>query len=394
MNYRQKTLLFLLLIVFSTFFLSCAKLLENPRSGAAINIELKFHNESLNSRTNPGVSNSGTAPPLRLAKSARIIEAQVLALHCDGENDSLAVDASGYGNHARLYNVKHVERNPAENDQALLFSGASYAIVNSKPELAGTLGFQISLDIFLDDTAFGEMVLIDKHDYNGGYSLALLDGRLRLRVFNAGVDIRLLGRTRIEPKTWYSVSAAFNEEQLVLQVNGAEEASKSFTGPIPTSYAPVILGKSVADTIRTSDSFIGRMDEISIRTRTEYVDFDEIRIAVMDVSKAETPDSLEGSETHFFADYESEKWKFLELNRTPAWQNFRQIWASFFPIISDQKLVVKNGYAEGTVNGVDGLNLISVGAIKNNVLIYYGEGFVDAHSDKITTTEIQMYQMY
>jgi len=393
MNYLQKILLPLVIISFSAILLNCGKLLENPPSASMINIDLKFHNESLNSRTNPRGVNSGTVPPLRLAKSARIIEAQVLFLHCDGENDSLAVDASGYGNHARLYNVKHVERNPAANDQALSFSGASYAIVDSKPELAGTLGFHISLDIFLDDTAFGEMVLVDKHDYNGGYSLALLDGRLRLRVFNAGVDIRLLGRTRIEPKTWYSVSAAFNEEQLVLQVNGTEEASKSFTGPIAMSYAPVILGKSVADTIRTRDSFIGQMDEISIKTKTEYADFDEIRIAVMDVSRSEKPDSLEGSEVHFFGDYENEKWKFLELNRTPAWQNFRQLWTLFFPIITDQRLVVKNGYAEGVVNGVDGLNLISVGAIKNDVLIYYGEGFVDAHSDEMTTKEIQMYKM-
>ena len=390
MNYLQKIFFSFVVVLFAAILLNCSKLPENPSSAAMINIGLTFHNEKLNSQIKPELASSGTAPPLRLAKSTRVIEAQVLTLHCDGNSDSVAVDASGYRNHARLFKVG---RDSSTNGQALSFSGPSYAIVNSKPELGGTLGFQISLNIYLFDTPFGEMILLDKHDYNGGYSLALLDGRLRLRVYNAGVDIRLLGSTRIEAGTWYTVAAVFDGERLTLQINGTDEASRSFTGPIPMSYAPIIFGKSVADTIRIENSFIGKMDEISIKTRTEYVDFDEIRIAVMDVSRVEPQNSPEGSDTHFFADYESEKWKFLERNRTPAWENFRQLWISFFPIISDQRLVVKNGYAEGTVNGVDGLNLISVGAIKNNVLIYYGEGFVNAHNDEMTTKEIQMYRM-
>ncbi len=389
MNYRKKIFLFLAVVLFSALIINCNKLLENPRSGAAINISLKFYNEKASPSANPASSNLRPASPTHLAKSTGVIEAQVLSLHCDGKNDSLAVDASGYGNHAHLVQV---ERLPSPNGQALFFSGSSFAIVNSKPELAGTLGFQITLNIYIDDSALGEITLLDKHDYNGGYKLSLLDGRLRLSVFSAGTELPLLGRTVIEPGIWITIDAAFDGEQLVLRVNGTEEANRSFAGPIPFSYAPIIFAKSVADTIRTSDSFIGQMDEISIKTRTAYADFDEIRIAIMDASKSETTDSPD--EPNFFADYENAKWQLLEKMRNPGWQVFKQFWILFFPIITDQKLVVKNGYAEGTVNGVDGLNLIAVGAIKNDVLTYYGEGFVDAHSEKITTTEIQMYQMY
>ena len=367
-----------------------------PSGFVTFDLDLEFHNQ-------PPHSQSGKAGPVPdLFKTNKIIEDQVLLLPFEKGFGDTAYDQSIYQNHAELVNVVWYGDN--QNKYVNISESGSYLRIYSNPVLNGTHGIKISARIYMsyDITTSRDRIIIDKHNINGGYTLGVgQDGRPFFRIRQNLQMTELISDSVLTADKWYTIRAGFSANPASLTIHEKTDSS-GVSGLLPFTYAPLIIGAENLAGLYTNN-FYGLIDDVSITTSVDYVDFDLIRVAVIDANQLINRDSLrtvdvsnlwEFHRFDFWLDYTSDRDSILYNytgDKPPNWTDMRQVWDEYFKVLNEQNLVIKGGFAEGTLNGIEGLNLLMVGALRNGILLYYGEGFVIGINDKNTSAHIDLY---
>jgi hypothetical protein len=358
--------------------IACQKHSIPPQNTPQIDLQFKFQNEPFPYDQKPG----------SLSKENEVVKATVLSLNFEEVSLDTAFDASVYANNTFLENISKGE---SGTGKSLIFHGSSsYANVPDDPELDGAHGFIITADVKFNEISSTFQTIMAKSGLIGGYVLGVQSGNFYLYVNDVRENIILKGNARILPDQWMQIRAGFDGEKLFLAVNGEPDNSMAFTGTIPKNNNDLLIGASPAATVGMKDYFFGEMDNIKLETWTDYIDLDVIRVSVYDVSVFKNADSLYSSAK--FDDFYSEKNIYWERSRLITWTTLTDLYQSFFPIVSQQNLIIIDGYAEGVITGVEGLNVISVAAIKDEVVTYYGEGIIYIHRDRIDKVELTMYK--
>jgi len=329
-----------------------------------------------------------------LDKSSGVITDQVVLLHCDEDSGDQALDATPYGNHARLYNVKRTDSSATPLlKKALDFQPSnSYALLPSVAELNATLGFEIDFYFYIKEPfSLGEQRLLDRMDAKGGYTIGLIRGHVFLRVRQGGTVSEVMGGTVLTSKKWYQLRAYFGAEKISLTLDGTPEAEKAITGTLASSSRQTLLGCGWSESGITS-FFWGRMDEIRITATVEYESFDAIRVLVFDLSNYSSREEFSYSEDHTRYHIAFDK-MLSDTTKTPSWTIWKTLLTDWLHLASESVLTVRNGFAEGTIYGVTGLNYIAVGAIQKNELTYLGYTALELWNDRsVTDVEIEIWK--
>jgi len=382
MKYR-KIVLFLSLL--TALFIGCESLITNTGRFA----QLAFSFRMADAPPQHSIFHPGEDGHSSLAKSLGLVGDTVLLLHCDADSGQVAKDASNYGNDAQLFNVQRIA---TPNGNGLVFNGRdSYGVIEHQPALNGTFGLVISCYIFAYnvDSTSGQQALISKSGSDAGYQLGLSDNRVIFRIAKDRGFIQLSSRTIIEPEKWYKVKAGFGNGTVSLSVNDNEEATMKFEAPITPSDRALWIGSSLTGLNAFTAFFNGIIDEIEIKTVTKYLDIDFVRVLVLDLSKFNTIDEFYTSDV--YQRYEREYWNVAETARVLSWEDYKRLWSNFFPVVTDQTLQIKGGYAEGLVNAAEGLNKIVVSAVKDGKVVYYGEGHAIANKERMHSAKVVMW---
>lgn len=388
---KKNTIFFMIFMMGSSWFMCSQQTTQQQNSG---NISIKFQFID-----GPPGANIFDPSGQALAKSNRIVNDLVLMLHCNEDSGIFAKDASAYGNDFTLYSVTRDTAESEADGRALFFNGrASYAMLESytgdQGVLDGTHGVEISMKVYSTyPELYYEKRLLDRHDPSGGYSLGIINSHFYFRVKQDGAEIRVEGVTPLMPRTWYKITARFIDGNLSLFLNDKPEGTPvPFSGLISPSTRPTVIGAGWTPTAGIPTfNFIGRIDEISIRTSVEYIDFDAIKLAVIDLSAFTNQNQLMGSEQwlKFSVKYDS------TLNNPLfvwTWENWLQIWReSSFKVATEQTLIVNGAFAEGEIRGVDGLNLLAVAGVEKGEITYLGQGYVFVVPGLVAEANVQFW---
>ncbi len=318
------------------------------------------------------------AAPDPLAKAAGMVSDQVVLLHCDEDSGDQLIDASGYGNQAVLYNVNRIDSSANTTlKRALDFARTgSYAVLQSVGELNATHGLTVDLHFYLKEPYSElEQRLVDRMDSFGGYAVAVANGRVLLHVNQSGKIMTIAGRSVPASRTWHHLQAFVQPDsgKYGLRLDGRAEAEEPFSGVISSCSRQMLLGAGYSGAA-IAYPFWGRMDEISIATRVEYIDFDALRVMVFDISAFSSLKDFSSSTAHYqyHSAFES---MISDPDKMPTWDMWKAILSDAFDRpASETILTVPEGgaFAEGMVRGVTGLNYIVIGAVQRNQLTYVG----------------------
>lgn len=359
-------------------------------------IRLSIHVADHRSETT--LHNTAALDPL--AKAAGMVSDQVVLLHCDEDSGDQLIDASGYGNQAVLYNVNRIDSSANTTmKKALDFARTgSYAVLQSVGELNATHGLTVDLHFYLKEPYSElEQRLVDRMDSFGGYAVAIANGRVMLHVNQSGKIMTLAGRSVPASRTWHHLQAFVQPDsgKYGLRLDGRAEAEEPFTGVISSCSRQMLLGAGYSGT-SIAYPFWGRMDEISITTQVEYIDFDALRVMVFDISAFTSLKDFSSSNVHYqyHSAFES---MISDLDKAPTWDMWKAILSdSFDRPASETILTVPEGgaFAEGLVRGVTGLNYIVIGAVQRNQLSYVGYSalYVSA-GQELTDAEITIWPL-
>ncbi len=342
-----------------------------------------------------------------LHKSNRLIESQVLMLTFDeGSGDSI-YDHSPYKNHAVLHD-NTIWGTLDSRRSISIESQDSYATVNYHPTLDGTHSLALTATIYLYyESVTRERVILDKHDYFGGYTLGINhNNRVFFRVRNNLREKEIISDSVLTAGQWQTITAKYSTRPLsisIFQQTDTDTTNMPLT--LPHTWSPLVIGVANDLAGAFTDPLTGLIDQLSISTTSNFEDFDFVRVAVMDLNKFIHSDSLRNLTTeslyHYFMWHDSSAARYIrEQNNIfypdsahatlPDWATLRRLWDSYFTVISEQNLHIKDSFAEGSIAGIPGLNLVSVGALRNNVLVYYGEALVWGRKDQVTTVAIDL----
>ncbi len=348
----------------------------------------------------PEAALRSTAASDPLAKAAAMVSDQVVLLHCDEDSGEQLIDASGYGNHAVLYNISRIDSsaNPTLRKALDFARSGSYAVLRSVGELNATHGLTVDLHFYLKEPYSElEQRLVDRMDTLGGYAVAIVNGRVVLRVNQSGKIMTIAGRSTPASGTWHRLQAFVqpDSEKYGLRLNGRVEAEEPFTGVISSCSRQMLLGAGYSGT-SIAYPFWGRMDEISITTQVEYIDFDALRVMVFDISNYASLKDFSSSTEHYQYHMAFES-MISDSEPAPTWEIWKAILADAFDRpASETILTVPEGgaFAEGTVRGVTGLNYIVIGAVQRNQLTYVGySAFYVSAGQELTDADITIWPL-
>jgi len=335
-----------------------------------------------------------------LAKSARLVEDQVLLLHCDDESLTVATDASSYHNDFSLYSVEYNDSENAALKKALYFNGdnsyaLSMAYESKAAVLNGTHGFSLSFRMQMNSAGImGEKRIFDRHDPAGGYTIGVITSplsytpRLFFRIKQDSVETTLTSKSVLTPGTWFKVTANYDQNRLAIFFNDKVDTTLAHRGLVSPSTRPTVLGAGWNGDI-ISYAFEGLLDEISLTTTVDYYDFDQIRVAVVDISDYDNVSDFYRNKGMEMADslYHME----MHSSGAPTWEDYGQVFRSIgLEVVYNQNLGLDKGFATGTIRGVDGGNLIFVGAIQEGQVQYSGGGFVWTTGEAMTDVVIEL----
>ncbi|MBN2411257.1 hypothetical protein JXQ31_06150 [candidate division KSB1 bacterium] len=368
-----------------------------PSGYVTFDLDLKFHERA------PQSKNSNTVNVPNLGKTNKIIEDQVLMLPFESGFGDTAYDKSIYENNALLVNVQWITF--GTNKAIVISESNSYARVNSNPVLNGTHGIKMAAKVYMFESLLRQdRIVIDKHDVTGGYTLGVgQDGRPFFRIRQNLQTTEVISDSILQNNKWYTIRAGFSPNPAVLSVYEKTDTT-GVTGYLPVTYNPLLIGAENNLAGSHINNFNGLIDSVSIRTTVEYEDFDFIRVAIIDGNQLINKDSLRTIDVanigeffyrfdfwrHYRSDLDSVLYGHIG-DKPPTWTGLRGVWDEYFKVLSEQNLILKGGYAEGTLNGVVGLNLLTVAALRNGYVLYYGEGFVLGVKDINTKAHIDLY---
>jgi len=324
-----------------------------------------------------------------LGKSARLVEDQVLLLHCDDENLAKATDASLYRNDFQLFSIEYANSENAAFKKALVFNGDnSYGLSTAYDSKAGVLngthGFSFSCRLQMTSTGMmGEKRIFDRHSPLGGYTIGIItppitspisSPRLFLKIKQKGAETILTSKSVLNSGTWYKVGASYNQSRLAISFNDKIDTTLAHSGLVSPSSRPTVLGAGWNGDI-IGYAFDGLLDEISLTTTVDYYDFEQIRVAVVDLSDYDNVNDfylrkgMEMSDSLYHMEESSVG--------APSWEAYGQVFRDVgLKVVYNQNLGLDKGFATGTIRGVEGGNMIFVGAIQDGAVIYSGGGFV------------------
>ena len=197
--------------------------------------------------------------------------------HFDEGSGQRSTDLSGNGNNGTLGGGSNEEpSDPAWVESkfynALRFDGEDDYIwvdkdVSIVPDNSITVEAWFKLDNFKKKT----MAVLGTRA-NGDYAIQVMnDGTLKalLSTINLGPDEynELLSRSLVQPGEWYHVALVFDRPDMILYLNGREEARLSVDFPMRHSNVPLFLGADVGSSnfpYRPTNYFYGMIDEIRI----------------------------------------------------------------------------------------------------------------------------------
>jgi len=348
----------------------------------------------------PEATLHNTAASDPLAKTASMVSDQVVLLHCDEDSGEQLIDASGYGNDALLYNISRIDSsaNPTLKKALDFNRSGSYAVLRSVGELNATHGLTVDLHFYLKEPYSElEQRLVDRMDALGGYAVAIVNGRVVLHVNQSGKMMTIAGRTNPASGTWHHLQAFVQPDsgKYGLRLNSRVEAEEPFTGVISSCSRQMLLGAGYSGT-SIAFPFWGRMDEISITTQVEYIDFDALRVMVFDISTFTSLKDFSSSNEHnkYHSAFES---MISDPDKAPTWEIWKAILSDAFDRpASETILTVPEGgaFAEGLVRGVTGLNYIVIGAVQRNQLTYVGySAFYVSAGQELTDADITIWPL-
>ena len=373
------------LVLFVQFF-GCSNNPLNDNSQKNILIDFQFLNKPF---PFPASQLNREVNSFKLLKPHKIIETRVLSLDCDGTDPNLEKDSTPYQNHAALINVT---RTTSDNGTSLSFDGRnSYCVINHSDELNGTMGFHCQVDIVFKTISASTQTIISKSGVEGGYILAAQNGNIYLIIKNTVEEIILRGTVQLTPNQLYHIEAGFYGEQLFLNINDRVDGTLKYAGTVPNNFSPVIVGAT--QTAHSFSDFLdGELDNIVFQTKLDILEFDVIRVAIMDFTNFDLADSLERDSK--YAGFDSTRFQFLYGQREVTWSGLAKVLGTYFQIINTQNLPINNGIAQGTIVGTEGINLVSAAAIKDESIQYYGESFVLTKKDRVTELDINLYKVH
>jgi len=374
-------------------FTGCMQKPTDPAGQVWIDLKLNYRDDSEHV---PG-----------LLKANRLIDDQVLLLNFnEGSGDSV-YDQSPYQNHAVL-NDSTIWGSLDLKSSISIESRESYAAIYSNPVLNGTHGLTIATTLYLYyESVTGERIIVDKHDDNGGYTLGIDRGNhLFLRVRNDLREKEVVSDSVLSAGQWHTIIAKYTTRPLAVTVlRQTDTDTTGMPATLPLTWSPLIIGAANNQSGLYINPLQGLIDNLSITTTSNFVDFDFVRVAVMDLNKFIQSDSLRrmsiDSLMAYFSKHDSTAVRYIrEMHRifhrelenapVPTWATLRYLWDSYFTVISEQNLRIDGGFAAGTINGIPGLNLIAVSALRNNIPVYYGEALVWGRKDHIATVAVDM----
>ncbi len=335
-----------------------------------------------------------------LGKSARLVEDQVLLLHCDDESLAVATDASLYRNNFQLFSIEYANSENAALKKALVFNGDnSYGLSTAYESKAGILngthGFSFSCRLQMTGAGMiGEKRIFDRHDPLGGYTIGVITSplaytpRLFLKIKQEGVETILTSKSVLTPGTWYKISAGYDQNRLAISINDKADTTLAHRGLVSPSARPTVLGAGWNGDL-IGYPFNGLLDEISLTTTVDYYDFEQIRVAVVDLSDYDNISDFYRTKGMEMAD----SLYHLEESGTgaPSWEAYGQVFRDIgLEVVYNQNLGIDKGFAAGTIRGVEGGNLIFVGAIQDGAVIYSGGGFVWTTGDAMADVVIEL----
>ncbi len=377
----------------------CGRQSTQPDGWHTLRLHLRYGQPS----GSPSFVASLNQRPGSLAKTARMVEDQVLLLHCDDATPSLAADATDYHNDFSLFSIKRDSSASAALKQALILDGAtgyglSHSYGTEAAELNGTRGFELSFRVRLAGPATSrEQRIFDRHDPTGGFTIGTIipagttgyGQRIYFRIKQEGSETTLVGKTTLALDQWYKITARYDLKAMTLLIDDKADTARTATGAVSPSSRATVLGAGWnGDAI--GYYFKGRLDEITLKTTVEYEDLDRVQLAVLDFSGYASEESF----------YRSEAWEHYSLAMNamtadttfvPTWDQYAKLWQTYFKIVSEQNLLVDGAFATGTVRGVEGMNAVVVAGIKDGVMKWYGEALVLATGDGVTDVWVPFY---
>ncbi len=380
-----------ILLISLTMIMACGDSSDGPSAYGPIRLHFRY----VDAPSHPSVFDAEPAEQTGLEKSDRLVTDQVLLLHCEDDSLYIAEDASIYGNDFYLNEVsRDTSASPALKN-AFGFNGDnSYGLAEydggGKSVLNGTHGLEISFYMYLRDAeAYYEQRIFDCHDSLGGYTIGTNYGHLFFSVRQNGATVQVSGATRLLPQTWYLVTARFDQTNLSLTLDGKAEGSVSITGPITASSRAAVLGAGWNGDL-IAYGFAGRLDEISVRTTVDYIDFDLIRLAVIDLSEFATQNEFYNSTSwrSYWAELET---SLADTSKIPTWESYMDMWSRHFDVLTEQNLNLSGAFAQGTIRGVEGMNLLAVVGIQKGVITYTGQGFVAVIGSEVTDAHLELW---
>ncbi len=403
-------------IIFSILILiiigiGCVKSPNTPvASKPELALELEFHNAPFGASLD---GNTVQATGSMLNKANAIIELPVVVLNFDENIGETAHDESGFENNAYLTNTEwDVSSDGDKVRRTVALSGLnSYGqIYDYYYQLSGVYGVSVDVVLNVFDSQLAHQIIVDKIDYKGdGYRMGLIDRVPYFEISKDNVATRITSNSALNPNQWYSLRGQFSPSPPYLQITNAVDTTFTFESDrinLNVSSSNLTIGAGTTGSFGVGNYLNGYIDELVIKTSMQYEEFDLVRVGVLDANimvESDTIKNLTSEElsSHF---YENEIWQdvysrmdriFYSSDTTAAlnWGNIRELWDQFYSTISEQNLAISNGFAEGTVNGVPGLNILSVGAMRGDRMVYYGYGFVYAFSDRSTNAYIHMWQV-
>lgn len=329
-----------------------------------------------------------------LTKASGFVEETVLLLPCDEGSGNTLYDKSGFGNNMNFGALNWLTR---DGRSWIELSGKENAVIYNCPEFNATRGLKFEADISFREITEVAQIIFNRHNASNGYFFGLRNNKLFFTLRRDGATITLQSQSTLTPNTWYSVQASFAPPEMSIFINGKVDSTKRAFPDLHLNNEVFTFGARLEGGYDPIDHFVGFLDNIRMKTTVAYEEFDAIRIAVMDLSKFSNEEALYRSD--FWHDFQHAMEDMATVPNTSerlefSWELWKQVWRSYFTILSDQTLAVRGAFAEGTILGTEGLNLVVLAGLRDNKVIYFGQGFVLGKAGQTTTAFIEMWPLH
>ena len=212
-----------------------------------------------------GSGNTTTSVAVPVTVTAPAPSGLVVALGFDEGTGATGNDTSGFGHHAALSNTAWTPS--GKFGSALTFNGTtSWATIADTTTLDLTTGMTLSAWVRPTSLSGGYRTVMLKERAPGlSYGLYAADGASRppAGYVDTGGDVSIEAAANLLADTWAHLAVTYDGTSLRLYVNGVLAGTRSATGSIRTSTAPLRIGGNAV----WGEYFAGTIDEVRVYNR-------------------------------------------------------------------------------------------------------------------------------